>query len=103
MNHSYEPCSPTGCTVCSVVTCAVVVDGNCVVNFDTTPSLAQAREQRRALGEALDERPAERIDEHRDDARRALVELPAGRRRAAPPRSRSPNSCSSVPGMRAKP
>ena len=64
---------------------------------------AQPREQRRALGEALDERPAERVHEHRDDARRRGVELgqhvggQAARRRA------SPNSCSSVPGMRAKP
>ena len=28
--HSYRPCSPTGRPVCIVVTCAVVVGGNCV-------------------------------------------------------------------------
>ena len=33
---------------------------------------AQPREQRRPLGEALDERPPERVDEHGDDARRGV-------------------------------
>ena len=62
----------------------------------------QAGEQRRALGEALDERPSERVHEHGDHPRRRGVELGqdvAGQALAPG----SPNSCSSVPGMRAKP
>src|SRR5919107_880174 len=34
--HSYRPCSPTGRPVCIVVTCAVVVGGNCVATGVTS-------------------------------------------------------------------
>ena len=56
---------------------------------------AQPREQRRALGEALEERPAERVHEHGDDPRRRLAELGqhVGRQALAPARRRARGAC----------
>ena len=61
--HSYRPCSPTGTPLCRVVTCTVVVDGNCVVSGTT----ASKRAQQRVVAVAGEEVPAEGVEQDEDD------------------------------------
>ena len=88
----------TGCTVCSVVTCAVVVDGNCVVNFDTTPSDRRRASSGERSAKALDERPAESVDRARRRRAAAHHRARAARRRGAPPRPARRTAAAACPG-----
>jgi hypothetical protein len=88
--------------VCNVVTCAVVVDGNCVVNFEMTPSVC-----RRASSGAL---PAKRSTNVQPRASMSTATTRGGASASAgstssgrPAASCSPNSPSSVPGILANP
>ena len=101
MNHSYEPCSPTGCAVWSVVTCAVVVEGNCVVSFETTPSArSRASSGARSAKRSKNVQPKASTS---TATTRGGASPSSGRTSAGRPSAPSPNSCRSVPGMREKP
>ena len=101
MNHSYAPCSPTGCAVCRVVTCAVVVDGNCVVSFETTPSA-----RRRASSGARSARCSRNVQPSASTSTattRGGASPRAGRASGGrPPSDDSPNRSRIVPGIREK-
>ena len=93
--HSYRPCSPTGTPLCRVVTCAVVVDGNCVVSGTT----ASKRAQQRVVAVAGEEAPAEGVEQDEDDVPSARGQAVERRRRPRP----TPSRRATVSGSAAKP